>query len=200
MTVGWSADAGGGQAPLAELWDGTSWTLLHPLGRHAPQVSLTSVACPSATACMAVGSYGHETPSGGRFSPLSETWNGRTWTMRAVPASRRSRGRRPQLIRQPRHQRAMRHHGGRRRQRRLDAARPADRSQHPHPAHTHHCCPLISGGQDTIWPSELHILARADGRTRIHTGQPHGWPASTTGVGWGPERSRPRGDGDRGGH
>ena len=63
-------------SPLAEAWDGTSWTVM-PM----PKVSgtLIAVSCVSATACMATGFGG---PTG---ATLAESWNGSTWTVVPTP-------------------------------------------------------------------------------------------------------------------
>ncbi|MGO8875207.1 MAG: hypothetical protein ACLQNG_05500 [Acidimicrobiales bacterium] len=69
-------------APLAALWDGSKWTLdeaAKPAG--SPSSTLTSVACTSASSCMAVGSYEH----GGGSLAFADLWNGAHWTVKAVP-------------------------------------------------------------------------------------------------------------------
>jgi len=63
--------------PLAELWNGTAWTVLptaHRIG--APHSILSGVACPTTTACLAVGAY---------TEPFAETWNGTTWALTSSP-------------------------------------------------------------------------------------------------------------------
>ena len=70
---------------LIEQWDGTSWSI-----DSSPDVSgdlqnkLTSVSCPSAADCIAVG-YSQDP---GNEEAVVETWNGTTWTMGspAVPS------------------------------------------------------------------------------------------------------------------
>src|SRR5512135_3084936 len=67
---------------LAEQWNGTSWTVLStpsPLMFSA----LTSVSCPSATHCIAVGVS--SPTANGALSPLSEVWDGTTWTAVTAP-------------------------------------------------------------------------------------------------------------------
>ncbi len=63
-------------ALLAELWNGSSWTV-----RSTPSLSADdaffAVSCASATACTAVGE------SSG--APLAESWNGSAWTTETVP-------------------------------------------------------------------------------------------------------------------
>jgi hypothetical protein len=57
--------------PLAERWNGRSWSLIPP----APGGPLAAVSCSSATACTAVGGLGF---------PFAERWNGSTWTIQPI--------------------------------------------------------------------------------------------------------------------
>jgi hypothetical protein len=65
------------ELPLAEIWNGRSWSISVPLNPTGVGV-LEGVACPSAAACITVGStedyYG--TPS-----PLAESWDGKKWAV-----------------------------------------------------------------------------------------------------------------------
>jgi hypothetical protein len=69
--------------PLAERWNGTTWSLQPiPSPPGAFTSRLTAVSCSAATACTAVGtSNGH-----GEDLPLAERWNGTTWTIQPVPS------------------------------------------------------------------------------------------------------------------
>jgi hypothetical protein len=71
-----------GGEPLAERWNGTEWSTQK--AAKISSASLSSVACMSATSCIAVGS------SGGIFgspaSNISESWNGTEWSTVSVPA------------------------------------------------------------------------------------------------------------------
>ncbi len=61
--------------PLAELWNGTAWTLLSgPAGMN----DLSAVSCPTASVCVAVG-------SGPAQATGSAVWNGTSWTTLTVP-------------------------------------------------------------------------------------------------------------------
>ncbi len=85
----WCAAVGfydaGSEAPLAELWNGTSWSLSTPSSPSgAKSVTLEGVSCASSTACTAVGYY---TNSSGAYEPLTERWNGTTWTIQSTPAA-----------------------------------------------------------------------------------------------------------------
>lgn len=71
--VGDRSRAGSGHlTPLAERWDGRRWRIQ----RTSPRVRdyLYSVSCPTAAACLAVGS-----------SNLAERWDGRRWSVHRVP-------------------------------------------------------------------------------------------------------------------
>ncbi|HEV2370848.1 MAG TPA: hypothetical protein VGS19_01655 [Streptosporangiaceae bacterium] len=62
-----------------ERWNGSRWGYQ----TSAPGgFSLTGVSCASAGWCMAVGTA----VSNGIYGPFSESWDGRTWTARSVPA------------------------------------------------------------------------------------------------------------------
>jgi hypothetical protein len=74
----------GGYAPLAERWDGTSWTIqLTPVPPGSPESYFDSVSCSTASQCMAVGIYdtGHSRGAGFVFETLAESWNGTSWTI-----------------------------------------------------------------------------------------------------------------------
>jgi chitodextrinase len=74
------------RATLAELWDGTSWTVMdtpNPPGleegwAHDYYALLTSVSCISSTACVGVGYY---RDSSEIVKPLAEVWDGEKWTL-----------------------------------------------------------------------------------------------------------------------
>ncbi len=68
--------------PLAEHWNGSTWSVVatvNPVGSTG--AALFSVSCLSATSCMAVG----EDRPGGIDAPLSESWNGTSWSVVANP-------------------------------------------------------------------------------------------------------------------
>jgi hypothetical protein len=69
--------------PLAERWNGTSWSLLKPpVPKGAGDTSLLGVSCVSASACIAVGSYRSKA---GTVLTLAEVWNGATWSIQPTP-------------------------------------------------------------------------------------------------------------------
>ncbi len=81
--AGWF-EAGGFQVMLTERWDGARWVIgrtRYPAG--AREVQLTDVACPSPSACTAVGSF---TDTGGLNEPLAEHWTPHGWTIQSTPA------------------------------------------------------------------------------------------------------------------
>jgi hypothetical protein len=76
---------------LIERYNGTSWQLQEspsPVGKPAPKGShwaLSAVSCPTASSCVAVGSY-DESASGKKLL-LGEEWNGSRWEL-ALPVDR----------------------------------------------------------------------------------------------------------------
>jgi hypothetical protein len=66
------------EQPLAEEWNGTSWTQLAAPNPHAENGSeLTSVSCVSASACETDGDYDYADVA---QSVFGYGWNGTTWT------------------------------------------------------------------------------------------------------------------------
>jgi hypothetical protein len=77
-----TADIATGFEPFAELWDGTGWTLLPTPAPPAggSQLLLNGVSCLHPTFCLAYGYY-----YGFYYQPVTERWNGTTWTPLTVP-------------------------------------------------------------------------------------------------------------------
>jgi hypothetical protein len=76
-------DTGAVEAPLAERWDGTAWsiqTIATP--RHVASSILNGIACIDTTACIAVGSTQDASYSN---ATLVERWDGTAWTIQATP-------------------------------------------------------------------------------------------------------------------
>lgn len=63
------------QGTLAEVWDGTSWSVAD--SPNDGSGNFQGVSCISSTSCTAVGAVGNDT--------LAETWNGSTWTVDTTP-------------------------------------------------------------------------------------------------------------------
>jgi subtilisin family serine protease len=81
-----SLEESSSSAPLAELWDGNSWTLGEPvnptqLGKEGEQASLNTVSCVSPSWCMAIGFAIKD----GVYSRIAEVWDGKSWSLIAAP-------------------------------------------------------------------------------------------------------------------
>ncbi|HEY3907969.1 MAG TPA: hypothetical protein VGM14_28955 [Streptosporangiaceae bacterium] len=71
-----------GSVPLAERWNGSSWSIQKPPAPGGASFSvLDAVACTSSTRCLAVGDVEH----GIKESPLTERWNGGKWKVLSTP-------------------------------------------------------------------------------------------------------------------
>jgi hypothetical protein len=83
VAVGLYLDSAGAGIPLAETWNGRTWTprtLPTPAGGTG--VILNGVSCASARRCVAVGEYF----TGGGAAAIAESWNGGRWTTATPPA------------------------------------------------------------------------------------------------------------------
>lgn len=89
-----SYDVAGHTAPLAERWDGSSWSVqitTDPFGvieegpaqGSTPTGKLEGVSCPNATSCTAFGSYSDASEV---IQPLAESWDGTEWALQPAPA------------------------------------------------------------------------------------------------------------------
>jgi hypothetical protein len=74
LAVGTAVSSSSQTEPVAELWNGTSWTVSVIPGLAGSAVE--GVSCWSATGCMTVGE--------GTSSSVSASWNGSTWTVRTT--------------------------------------------------------------------------------------------------------------------
>ena len=88
-----SADTGENLVPLAESWDGTTWSAAAVPNMNS-NGDFTSVSCASATSCMAVGDSYECVPivqgDGTSFACLPsemlvESWNGTNWSIDTTP-------------------------------------------------------------------------------------------------------------------
>jgi len=77
----------GAEVPLAEFYDGTSWTAqTPPVPSGAVSGALSSVSCnPSVDACEAVGDYTISSGGSTQQLTLAEAWDGTSWTVQATP-------------------------------------------------------------------------------------------------------------------
>jgi hypothetical protein len=83
--VGWqSQHAGYGYQPLAEVWNGSTWSTQGVKGANGTVTGqLSAVACAAAASCEAVGSR----PAGSQSTAaLAVRWAGTTWTSQKLPA------------------------------------------------------------------------------------------------------------------
>jgi hypothetical protein len=88
--VGYFTDAVGAGVPLAERWNGTSWTVQRTPRRVGATSSLLfDVSCASPRSCTAVGSF--VTRSGSSLA-LVERWNGTSWSIQSTPNPRQANG------------------------------------------------------------------------------------------------------------
>jgi len=75
IAIGQRTNRAGDRVPLAERWNGRSWSIL-----PRPAVGrLSAVSCTSATACTAVGQTFPE-------AALAERWNGTSWAVQPTPS------------------------------------------------------------------------------------------------------------------
>ncbi|HKC26597.1 MAG TPA: hypothetical protein VKB75_01175 [Jatrophihabitans sp.] len=83
IAVGATKLSGGGQ-PLAESWNGATWTTLPtPTLPNSSNALLESVSCPAVTTCIASGWFFSSATHTAR--PLIESWDGLSWKI--VPAA-----------------------------------------------------------------------------------------------------------------
>jgi hypothetical protein len=72
----------GSLVPLAERWDGASWTIESMPSSDGRAPELTSVSCPAASSCTAVG---WAPRSGHHEVSVAEHWNGTNWKAQSTP-------------------------------------------------------------------------------------------------------------------
>jgi hypothetical protein len=78
--VGYNAPSATVVQPMAERWNGTSWTRQDsPTPAGYSNVALSSVSCPASSVCIAVGAKG-PTPR-----TLAERWDGSAWAITPTP-------------------------------------------------------------------------------------------------------------------
>jgi hypothetical protein len=74
-----------GVLPLAAQWNGTAWTEKDlPLPAGKTDGLLSSVSCPTATSCTAVGIASN---AANQPESIAEAWNGSTWTVHVITAA-----------------------------------------------------------------------------------------------------------------
>jgi hypothetical protein len=79
--VGFYTNSAGSQVTLAEVWDGTGWTIQSTPNPAGPSfVGLLGVSCSASSACNAVG-----LTEMGPTLTLAEHWDGSSWTIQSTP-------------------------------------------------------------------------------------------------------------------
>jgi hypothetical protein len=78
VTVGYDLNSSNIGEPLAEIWNGTDWSIASTPDPNGDFNPLTAVSCSDATDCVAVGRY-DETGTG--YQTLAEVWNGTGWSI-----------------------------------------------------------------------------------------------------------------------
>ena len=71
---------------LAEVWDGTTWTITSLPSVPAGNPALAAVSCTAANACTAVGGQGGGGTDTSSGRTLAEHWNGNRWAVQSTPA------------------------------------------------------------------------------------------------------------------
>jgi hypothetical protein len=83
VAVGSAEDPAGNTMPLAEHWNGASWSIeVTPHPSRSPLATLNGVSCVASADCTAVG---REQAAGGVSLPLAERWDGKAWTVQPTP-------------------------------------------------------------------------------------------------------------------
>ncbi len=83
VAVGDFLNIAGKYVPLAERWNGTTWSAQEPpLPASAKEAYLVGISCTSSTACTGVGYFLNASET---ELPLAERWNGTTWSAQTPP-------------------------------------------------------------------------------------------------------------------
>lgn len=91
VAVGQFEEKAEDKVPLAEIWNGTTWTLQEPPGPTEGKWDyLHDASCTSSVACIAVGYY--QSKSSENWSMLAERWNGTIWSIEEVPNPKEAKG------------------------------------------------------------------------------------------------------------
>ena len=72
--------------PLAEVWDGTAWTMTSLPSVPPGSATLAAVSCTAANACTAVGQHGDGGTDTASIRTLAERWNGNHWVVQSTPS------------------------------------------------------------------------------------------------------------------
>ncbi len=82
--VGYFVNSGGVLESLAEVWNGTAWTV-KLANTSTSSNALYAVACPAATSCQAVGYSVNTVNNAPVIQTLAEAWNGTSWAPKTSP-------------------------------------------------------------------------------------------------------------------
>jgi hypothetical protein len=88
--AGYFYNSAGEDMPLAERWNGATWTVQEPPSpkgitkKSFIYLELRGVSCTSSTECIAVG-YFNDGSGPESWAPLAESWNGTAWTVQEPP-------------------------------------------------------------------------------------------------------------------
>lgn len=86
IAVGSTTPAGKRQAPLAEIWNGTTWRDEPTIAAGTILSELSAVSCVATNACTAVGTYGFSPGFNSRFGALIERWDGHRFVRQSASA------------------------------------------------------------------------------------------------------------------
>ncbi len=83
--VGFYLDASAGQygLTLAEVWNGSTWSVQDTPSPAGVESFLSAVSCPAPNDCIAVG---YSSPPSSGAVGLAEVWNGSAWSIESVPS------------------------------------------------------------------------------------------------------------------
>jgi hypothetical protein len=94
IAVGENSVTGSFETPFAQLWDGSSWSMIADPTTGGPGGSLASLSCFSATSCFGVGiAYFAVDDQPGFFAPqaYAQQWNGTSWSEVTLPKPPKTR-------------------------------------------------------------------------------------------------------------
>ena len=84
VAVGDYTDTTGTSEGLAEIWNGSTWSVVPTVSEGGDDVVLQSVSCAPSTFCVAVGDV--SAPANySEAEPLAETWDGTNWSEDLLP-------------------------------------------------------------------------------------------------------------------
>jgi len=76
---------GGWNQPMAQVWDGSSWTMQSiPTFSANEDNLLEGLSCVSASMCVAVGAH---SVNGGNYKPKIQLWDGNSWSIQPSPST-----------------------------------------------------------------------------------------------------------------